>query len=78
MNFSFAKAFFLLLATALFIACKKDKCTIPNAIPEYCHRIDIDPNYYEPVCGCDGKTYNSSIMAECSAGIMEYTKGECP
>jgi hypothetical protein len=32
---------------------------------------------YDPVCGCNQKTYASACVAEC-AGIKQYTKGECP
>lgn len=31
---------------------------------------------YDPVCGCDKKTYGNECLAECE-GITSYTKGEC-
>jgi hypothetical protein len=31
---------------------------------------------YDPVCGCDKKTYGNACLAECE-GVKEYTSGEC-
>lgn len=31
---------------------------------------------YDPVCGCDGKTYGNPCDAE-RAGVIKYTKGAC-
>lgn len=31
---------------------------------------------YDPVCGCNEKTYGNACEAEC-AGIKEYTAGPC-
>lgn len=32
---------------------------------------------YNPVCGCNEKTYVNPCMAQCH-GITDYTPGECP
>lgn len=64
---------FALLLTLLggIMGCSKDKSCIE--IPE---QDCICTMQYEPVCGCNNKTYGNPCAAECS-GISNYTKGEC-
>ena len=34
------------------------------------------PRDYNPVCGCDGNTYNNACLADI-AGVTRYTDGKC-
>ncbi|MBD79753.1 MAG: hypothetical protein CL840_12625 [Crocinitomicaceae bacterium] len=62
-----------------FTSCHKNEASTPTPTP-VCIAKQIDDcicTYeYDPVCGCDNKTYGNACAAECNS-IREFTKGEC-
>lgn len=61
---------FFVLSAICFTSCEKEGC-----VEQECAGACI--LLYDPVCGCNDKTYSNSCFAECH-GITDYTEGECP
>jgi Kazal-type serine protease inhibitor domain len=57
------------------LACKPAKAT--NDCKGKANPDCVCTEQYQPVCGCDNKTYGNACVAEC-AGVKKYTKGKCP
>ena len=51
----------------------EDSCVDESIIDEFSVCIEI----YQPVCGCDQKTYPNSCYAGIN-GLTQWTEGECP
>lgn len=65
-----------IIVTFLVLACnpsaKNNKDCIAKVNPDC-----MCTQQYDPVCGCDGKTYGNACIAGC-AEIRIVTKGPCP
>lgn len=62
---------FFMVVLFTMVSCQKDKQCI-----EQTQATCLCTMRYDPVCGCNDKTYGNPCAAECS-GITNYTMGEC-
>ena len=85
------KNIFLILAlSSAFLSCEKSKnlptpydcVTSPLVESSMCVDSNLTGNSdeciesYDPVCGCDGITYDNYCVAD-SSGVTSYVAGEC-
>jgi len=54
----------------------EDNCGTNGATGSYRLQPEACYSIYEPVCGCDGKTYGNACAAN-SNGVSAMSKGEC-
>jgi len=65
----------VVLLSLCFYSCTKGACTEHEKMA--CDLIDINPDYYDPVCDCEGNTFQNEAVIQCLEGKTKYKKGKC-